>query len=125
MRRPRTCTVTDTITGADIFFGPPASGALMADIVVEIAQKLPVLAPAKPEGMIRAEKGRKVRGEVIVATGRSNHLTQVNSALCFNFILRGTVGIGSTGANNIMKIDCVEASSDLAKQEGSNPVQAA
>src|SRR5690606_21017754 len=59
------------------------------------------------------------------ATGRSDYPNQVNNVLCFPFIFRGALDVGATEINEAMKIACVHAIADLARQEGSDVVATA
>jgi malate dehydrogenase (oxaloacetate-decarboxylating)(NADP+) len=58
----------------------------------------------------------KVRDDIIMATGRSDHPNQVNNVLGFPFIFRGALDVRSTGINDAMKIAAVRAIADLAKE---------
>src|SRR5690606_41541839 len=51
---------------------------------------------------------------------RSDYPDQVNSVLCFPYIFRGALDVGATEINEAMKLACVHAIADLARQESSD-----
>ncbi|MEM7563358.1 MAG: phosphate acyltransferase, partial [Pseudomonadota bacterium] len=65
---------------------------------------------------------KRVRPDVVVATGRSDFTNQVNNLLCFTFLLRGARDVGATKINHEMKLACVEAISNLARAGTSDVV---
>lgn len=100
----------DVIPNADIFLGCSGSG---------------VLAPANPEPEILPPLAKAVRPDAIICTGRSDYPNQVNNVLCFPFIFRGALDVGTTTINEEMKLACVKAIADLALAEQSEVVASA
>lgn len=111
--------------GADLFLGLSAAGVLRAEHVAVMAPNPVVFALANPSPEIAPDEAKRVRPEVIVATGRSDHPNQVNNVLCFPFIFRGALDVGATTINEEMKLACVRAVADLAMASSSAEAAAA
>src|SRR5450631_517092 len=118
-------TLVDIIGGADIFLGLSAGGVLTPDMVRMMAAKPLIFALANPTPEILPEEVRAVRGDAVIATGRSDYPNQVNNVLCFPFIFRGALDVGATTITRQMEIAAVHAIADLARQEQSDVVAAA
>ena len=104
------------IEGADLFLGLSAGGILAPAMVERMASDPIIFALANPTPEIWPDEARAVREDAIIATGRSDYPNQVNNVLCFPFIFRGALDVGATQINEEMKIACVEALADLARQ---------
>ena len=115
-------TLADVIGGADIFLGLSAAGVLKPDMVKAMAANPLILALANPTPEIMPEEVKAVRGDAIIATGRSDYPNQVNNVLCFPFIFRGALDVGATTINEAMKLAAVHAIADLANAEQSDIV---
>ncbi|HPT49153.1 MAG TPA: NADP-dependent malic enzyme [Accumulibacter sp.] len=115
-------TLADALTGADVFLGLSAAGALQPEMLAGMAEQPIVFALANPTPEIMPELARQVRPDVIMATGRSDYPNQVNNVLCFPFIFRGALDVGATGINEQMKMACVTALAAMAQQEVSDEV---
>jgi malate dehydrogenase (oxaloacetate-decarboxylating)(NADP+) len=100
-------TLEDAIAGADVF--SPEMLRSMADRPV-------VFALANPDPEIRPELAHSVRGDLIMATGRSDYPNQVNNVLGFPYIFRGALDVRATTINEAMKIACVEALRGIAQE---------
>ena len=109
--------MTEAAAGADIFLGVSGPGALSQETLKGMAERPLILALANPEPEITPEAARAVRGDAIIATGRSDYPNQVNNVLCFPFIFRGALDCGATTINEEMKVACVKALSALAMAE--------
>ena len=109
--------LNDAIEGRDIFLGVSAAGALKPDMVKKMADQPLIMALANPDPEIRPEEAREVSPNAIIATGRSDYPNQVNNVLCFPFMFRGALDVGATAINDEMKMACVHALADLAKEE--------
>ncbi len=114
--------LADAIGGADIFLGLSAAGVLKPDMVKAMAANPLILALANPTPEIMPEEVKAVRGDAIIATGRSDYPNQVNNVLCFPFIFRGALDVGATTINEAMKLAAVHAIADLANAEQSDIV---
>ena len=115
-------TLGDAMVGADIFLGLSAAGVLKPEMVAGMAEKPMVFALANPIPEIMPELAREVRPDVIIATGRSDYVNQVNNVLCFPFIFRGALDVGATRITEEMKMASVRAIADLAEAEVTDEV---
>jgi len=115
----------EVIKGADVFLGLSAGGVLKADMVATMADKPLIFALANPTPEILPEEVQAVRGDAIMATGRTDYPNQVNNVLCFPYIFRGALDSGATTINVEMEIAAVHAIADLAQAEQSEVVAAA
>ncbi|HAK91171.1 MAG TPA: NADP-dependent malic enzyme [Massilia timonae] len=114
--------LADVIPGADIFLGLSAGGVLKQDMVAKMAPNPLILALANPNPEILPEDVKAVRGDAIIATGRSDYPNQVNNVLCFPYIFRGALDCGATRITDEMKLACVTAIAELAEAEASDVV---
>ena len=118
-------TLNDIIGGADVFLGLSAGGVLKPQMVERMAPRPLILALANPTPEILPAEARAVRGDAVIATGRSDYPNQVNNVLCFPFIFRGALDVGATTITRAMEIATVHAIAELARQEQSEIVAAA
>ncbi len=116
-------TLDEAIEGADIFLGLSAGGVLKKESVAKMSHSPLILALANPIPEILPEEVGKVRKDAIIATGRSDYPNQVNNVLCFPFMFRGALDVGATVINEEMKVACVHALADLARQDTSDVVK--
>ncbi len=117
--------LAEVIAGADVFLGLSAGGVLKPDMVKAMAARPLILALANPTPEILPEEVKAVRGDAVIATGRSDYPNQVNNVLCFPFIFRGALDVGATTITRQMEIATVHAIAELARQEQSDIVAAA
>ena len=115
-------TLGEVIDGADIFLGLSAGGVLKSDMVARMAPRPLILALANPTPEITPEEVKAVRGDAVMATGRTDYPNQVNNVLCFPYIFRGALDCGATTINDAMGIAAVHAIADLAQAEQSEVV---
>ena len=115
-------TLGDAMVGADIFLGLSVAGAVKPEMVASMAEKAMVFALANPIPEIMPELAREVRPDVIIATGRSDYVNQVNNVLCFPFIFRGALDVGATRITEEMKMASVRAIAELAEAEVTDEV---
>jgi malate dehydrogenase (oxaloacetate-decarboxylating)(NADP+) len=118
-------TLGDVIGAADVFLGLSAGGVLKPEMVATMARSPLILALANPVPEILPDVAKGVRGDVVMATGRSDFPNQVNNSLCFPFIFRGALDVGATTINDEMKIAACTAIAELAHAEHSDVVAAA
>ncbi len=109
--------LTDAMVGCDVFLGLSAKGALTPDMVRSMAASPIIFAMANPDPEITPEDAKAVRGDVIVATGRSDYPNQVNNVLGFPYIFRGALDVRATTINEEMKIAAAEAIAALARED--------
>jgi malate dehydrogenase (oxaloacetate-decarboxylating)(NADP+) len=115
----------DAMVGCDVFLGLSAKGALTGDMLRSMAASPIVFAMANPDPEITPEDAQGVRGDVIVATGRSDYPNQVNNVLGFPYIFRGALDVRATTINEAMKIAAAEAIAALAREDVPDEVAAA
>jgi len=109
-------TLADVMPGADVFIGVSAKDALPAALVNTMADKPIIFALANPDPEIRPEIVHGLRGDVVMATGRSDFPNQVNNALCFPYLFRGALDAKATKITEEMKVAAAHALSELAKE---------
>ncbi len=108
-------TLSDVITGADVFVGVSGPDLLSADDLAKMAPNPVVFACSNPDPEIKPELAMATRDDLIMATGRSDYPNQVNNVLCFPFIFRGALDVRATEINDDMKLAAVHAIKELAK----------
>ena len=118
-------TLAEALVDADIFFGVSVKGALTADMLKSMAKDPIVFAMANPDPEITPPEAKAVRGDVIIGTGRSDYVNQVNNVLCFPFLFRGALDTHASAINDEMKLAAVKALADLAKQDVPDSVRKA
>ncbi|GFE61615.1 NADP-dependent malic enzyme [Geobacter sp. AOG2] len=110
-------TLEEAANGADVLFGLSSKGAFTAEMVRKMAANPIIFAMANPDPEITPEEARAVRGDVLIATGRSDYPNQVNNVLGFPFIFRGALDVRATTINEEMKKAAVFALAELAREE--------
>jgi len=110
-------TLEEAAAGADVLFGLSAKGAFTQKMVAGMAKNPVIFAMANPDPEITPEQAHAVRGDVMIATGRSDYPNQVNNVLGFPFIFRGALDVRATCINEQMKLAAVHALAKLAREE--------
>ncbi len=110
-------TLEEAAKGADVLFGLSAKGAFTADMVRSMAPNPIIFAMANPDPEITPDAAKAARGDVIIATGRSDYPNQVNNVLGFPFIFRGALDVRASCINEEMKLAAVKALAKLAREE--------
>ena len=118
-------TLEDAMEGADVFFGLSVAGALTPGMVKRMAKNPIIFAMANPDPEITPEDAHAVRGDVIIATGRSDYPNQVNNVLGFPYIFRGALDVRARTINDEMKIAAANALAELAREDVPDEVAAA
>ena len=118
-------TLEDAFKDADVFLGLSAAGSVNKTMVTNMAANPIIMAMANPTPEILPEDVKEVRGDAIIATGRSDYPNQVNNVLCFPYIFKGALDVNATEINKDMQIACVRAVAALAQIETSEAVMAA
>jgi malate dehydrogenase (oxaloacetate-decarboxylating)(NADP+) len=117
--------LADAMKGADVFFGLSVAGALTPEMVKSMAKDPIIFAMANPDPEITPEDAHKVRGDVIMATGRSDYPNQVNNVLGFPYIFRGALDVRAKTINDEMKVAAARALAELAREDVPDEVAAA
>jgi malate dehydrogenase (oxaloacetate-decarboxylating)(NADP+) len=110
-------TLLDAMQNADVFIGVSGANLINEKMLLAMAPKPIVFALANPDPEISPELAKKVREDLIIATGRSDYPNQVNNVLGFPFIFRGALDVRATSINEAMKVAAVKAIADIAKLE--------
>jgi malate dehydrogenase (oxaloacetate-decarboxylating)(NADP+) len=110
-------TLADAMEGADVFYGLSVANVLSPETVKTMAQDPIIFAMANPDPEIRPELAREARKDVIIATGRSDYVNQVNNVLGFPFIFRGALDVRARAINEEMKFAASQALASLAKED--------
>ncbi|HEX4181559.1 MAG TPA: NADP-dependent malic enzyme [Caulobacteraceae bacterium] len=118
-------TLEDAVKGADVFIGVSTKGALTKEMVASMAPSPIIFAMANPDPEISPEDVASVRGDAIMATGRSDYPNQVNNVLGFPYIFRGALDVRARRVNHEMKIACANALAQLAREDVPDEVAAA
>ena len=106
----------EAIEGADMFLGLSVAGALTKEMVSKMASEPVIFALANPTPEILPEEIREVRGDAIIATGRSDYPNQTNNVLGFPFIFRGALDVRAKKITEGMKMAAAKALAALAKE---------
>jgi malate dehydrogenase (oxaloacetate-decarboxylating)(NADP+) len=106
----------EAIQGADVFIGLSVKGAVSPKMVASMAKNPIIFALANPDPEITPEEVRKVRGDAIIATGRSDYHNQVNNVMGFPYIFRGALDVQASTINTEMKIAAAKAIAALARE---------
>ena len=106
----------DVIKDCDMFLGLSGPGVLTSKMVLKMNKQPIIFALANPDPEINPSDALKVAPDALIATGRSDYPNQVNNVLCFPFIFRGALDVGATQINDEMKLACIHAIANLARQ---------
>ncbi len=118
-------TLAEAFEGADIAFGLSVKGAFTPEMIKSMADKPIIFAMANPDAEITPEEVAAVRGDAIMATGRSDYPNQINNVLGFPYIFRGALDVRASAINMEMKIAAARALADLAREDVPDEVAAA
>ncbi len=108
-------TLSEAVKDSDVFIGVSKAGLLSADMLSSMNKNPVVFAMANPNPEIDWEEAHKTRGDVIMATGRSDFPNQVNNVLAFPGIFRGALDSRAREINEDMKIAAVKALAKLVE----------
>jgi malate dehydrogenase (oxaloacetate-decarboxylating)(NADP+) len=109
-------TLAEAMQDADVFIGVSGADLVSPEMLAAMAPRPIVFALSNPIPEIRPEIARKVRDDLIMATGRSDYPNQVNNVLGFPFIFRGALDVRASRINEDMQIAAVHALKDLAHE---------
>jgi malate dehydrogenase (oxaloacetate-decarboxylating)(NADP+) len=109
--------LTEAMVGADVFIGLSAKGAVTQEMVASMAEQPIIFAMANPDPEITPEEVAEVRGDAIMATGRSDYGNQINNVLGFPYIFRGALDVRASTINMEMKVAAAKALAALARED--------
>ena len=115
----------DAMQGADVFIGVSGPDLVSDEMLLAMAPRPVIFALSNPDPEIRPERARRLRDDLIMATGRSDYPNQVNNVLGFPFIFRGALDVRARRINQDMQIAAVHALSHLAREPVPDGVLAA
>jgi malate dehydrogenase (oxaloacetate-decarboxylating)(NADP+) len=118
-------TLAEAMDGADCLLGLSVKGAVTKDMVKSMAANPIIFAMANPDPEITPEEIKSVRGDAIIATGRSDYPNQVNNVLGFPYIFRGALDVRARSINEEMKVAAARALAELAREDVPDEVAAA
>jgi malate dehydrogenase (oxaloacetate-decarboxylating)(NADP+) len=110
-------TLADALRGADVFYGLSVANVMTPEMVKSMAQDPIVFAMANPDPEINPDLAKEARKDVIIATGRSDYMNQINNVLGFPFIFRGALDVRAKAINEEMKFAASKALASLAKED--------
>src|ERR1051326_6967448 len=102
-RRGRKGSMADALRGADVFIGLSQPNIVDEDMVRSMNRDPIIFAMANPVPEIMPHLARAA-GAVVVATGRSDFLNQINNVLAFPGVFRGALDASAKVINEEMKI---------------------
>ncbi len=109
-------TLAEAMVGADVFIGVSVGNTVSKDMLRSMAPRPVVLAMSNPDPEIPYGDALAARGDVIMATGRSDHPNQVNNVLGFPFLFRGALDVRARCINTEMMHAATRALAELAKE---------
>ncbi len=107
--------LTEACKGADAFLGLSSPDVLSEDAVQSMAKDPIIFALANPVPEIPPEVA--ARHAAVVATGRSDYPNQVNNALCFPGMFKGTLMVRASCINEEMKTAAAHAIAGIIADE--------
>jgi malate dehydrogenase (oxaloacetate-decarboxylating)(NADP+) len=110
-------TMSDAVSGADLFLGLSGPGVLTQSMVALMAEDPLIFALANPTPEIMPEEVLAVRKDAIIATGRGDYPNMVNNVLGFPFIFRGALDVYAQQINEEMKMAAARALADLTMED--------
>ena len=110
-------TLADALRGADVFYGLSVANVMTPEMVKSMAENPIVFAMANPDPEINPDLAQEARKDVIIATGRSDYMNQINNVLGFPFIFRGALDVRAKAINDEMKFAASKALAALAKED--------
>jgi malate dehydrogenase (oxaloacetate-decarboxylating)(NADP+) len=111
-------TLAEAMEGADVFAGLSVGGLVTTAMIKSMAPRPIAFAMANPDPEIGYNEAIGVRGDLIMATGRSDYPNQVNNVLGFPFIFRGALDVRAHTINEEMKVAATHALAALAQTPG-------
>ena len=118
-------TLAEACEGADCLLGLSVKGAVSKEMIKSMNANPIIFVMANPDPEIRPEEIREVRGDAIIATGRSDYPNQVNNVLGFPYIFRGALDVRARTINEEMKVAAAQALAKLAREDVPDEVAAA
>ncbi len=115
----RTGSLSDALTGADIFVGVSAPGIVTPEMVASMNKDAILFAMANPVPEIMPDLA-KAAGARVVGTGRSDFPNQVNNVVAFPGIFKGALEGRATQITEEMKLAAAQAIASLVPDDQLN-----
>ncbi|KAB2319045.1 malate dehydrogenase [Betaproteobacteria bacterium SCN1] len=115
-RQTKLRALDEAMNGADVFVGVSGANLVSPAMVKSMAENPVIFALANPTPEILPEKAMAARGDLVMATGRSDYPNQVNNVLGFPFIFRGALDARAREITQAMLIAAVHALAELARE---------
>jgi malate dehydrogenase (oxaloacetate-decarboxylating)(NADP+) len=112
----RARTLGDAIEGADVFVGVSAPNVLTPAMLRSMNRDPIVFAMANPVPEMDYPTALATRGDVVMATGRSDYPNQVNNVIAFPYVFRGALDARARAINEDMKRAATTAVAALARE---------
>lgn len=109
-------TLAEAMLNADVVIGVSGPNLLTASMIDRMAKNPIIFALSNPIPEILPETVLARRSDALIATGRSDYPNQVNNALCFPYIFRGSLDVHASTINEAMQIAAIHAIKDLVRQ---------
>ena len=116
-RKTEARTLADAMKGADVLVGCSVGGVVTQKMVASMADRPVIFALASPDPEISYHEARSVRGDLIMATRRSDCPNEITNTLAFPFILRGALDVCATAINSEMILAAARALAELARED--------
>ena len=110
-------TLDEAMEGADVVVGLSAKGVITKEMVASMGPNPIIFALANPDPEITPEEVAQVRGDAIMATGRSDYPNQVNNVLGFPFLFRGALDVRARRIDEGMMLAATKALAELARDD--------
>jgi malate dehydrogenase (oxaloacetate-decarboxylating)(NADP+) len=124
-RQTEARSLSDAMKDADVFIGLSSADCVSPEMLLSMAPRPIVFALANPYPEIAYDLAKATRGDIILATGRSDYPNQVNNVLGFPFIFRGALDVRATAINDEMKLAATHALAELARMDVPDSVRRA
>ena len=115
-RRKLKGTLSDAITGADLFIGVSAANCVSKDMIKSMSENAVVFPMANPVPEISHDDA-VAAGAAVVGTGRSDYPNQINNVLAFPGIFRGALDVRASEINEEMKMAASYAIASLVSEK--------
>lgn len=109
-------TLRESMAGADVFIGVAAANLIDEVMLNAMAPRPVVFALSNPDPEIHPARAHAARGDLIIATGRTDFPNQVNNVLGFPYIFRGALDVRARRITRAMHIAAVQALRDLTRE---------
>lgn len=109
-------TLSDAITGADLFIGVSAANCVSRDMIKSMSENAVVFPMANPVPEISHDDA-VAAGAAVVGTGRSDYPNQINNVLAFPGIFRGALDVRASEINEEMKMAASYAIASLVSEK--------